>query len=504
MNASSERDERNRGTSALEPAPMHPRQVAASRFCELAGGYCMRHRAADVVTHTASVGVYHRRSTGSLRHLAGYLVPALVILFLAAPSGATAASANSVAIAHGVVDSACAGGTGAVIPAPPSWLAGAASVATTILPSEITLVVVSSGYPPASFAEVHAFTRTCAPDSAFGDNGVDRLTFGGRDFSVAAAIPALGGGTILAGQSTSGWLVARIDASGRLDPAFGRGGWTVLPWPGGASAVAQSPSGDIVLGGSVGGGCCVREWVGELSAHGALVRRFGSGGRVRIGPLEDSGVARVAVEPGGDILALTEGGNMGCWGVTVAALNASGSPVPSCQRNFNATMQRALPSEAFVGDLAVRRDDFLLVGTEQENCVTNVLSPTATGRIIAFEPNGEIEASFASRGEARFSSSMEDPVWVLPQQDGGMLIVGMTPVIQAKARARLNLVDISTNGNVDRGYGHDGVDHLQLPFLSQSYPASAVPVSVTTNGHVSVVVSSTADGTALKLVQFLG
>jgi hypothetical protein len=36
MNASSERDERNRGTSALEPAPMHPRQVAASRFCERA------------------------------------------------------------------------------------------------------------------------------------------------------------------------------------------------------------------------------------------------------------------------------------------------------------------------------------------------------------------------------------------------------------------------------------------------------------------------------------
>jgi hypothetical protein len=351
---------------------------------------------------------------------------------------------------------------------------------------------------------VHAFTSTCAPDSAFGDNGVDRLTFGGRDFSVAAAIPALRGGTILAGQSTSGWLVARLDASGRLDPAFGKGGWTVLPWPGGASAVAQAPSGDIVLGGSVGGGCCVREWVGELSARGALVRRFGSDGRVRIGPLEDSGVARVAVEPDGDILALTGGGNMGCWGVTVAALNASGSPVPSFQRNFNATMQRALPSEAFVGDLVVRRDDFLLVGTEQENCVTNVASPTAMGRIIAFQPNGEIEGSFASRGEARFSSSMEDPVWALPQQDGGMLIVGMTPVIQAKARARLNLEDISMSGSVDRGYGHDGVDQLQLPFLSQSYPASAVPVSVTTNGHVSVVVSSTADGTALKLVQFLG
>jgi len=483
---------------------MHPRQVAASRFCEQCSRHWTRRRTDAVVTHTAPVRLHHRRLAGSLRPLAGCLVSALVILALATPSNATGASASPVAIAHGVIDSACAGGAGTVIPAPPPWLAGAASVPTTILPSGITLVVVSSGYPPASFAEVHAFTSTCAPDSAFGDNGVDRLTFGGRDFGVAAAIPALGGGTILAGQSTSGWLVARIDASGRLDPAFGRGGWTVLPWPGGASAVAQAPSGDIVLGGSVGGGCCVREWVGELSARGALVRRFGSGGRVRIGPLEDSGVARVAVEPGGDILALTGGGNMGCWGVTVAALNASGSPVPSFQRNFNATMQRALPSEAFVGDLVVRRDDFLLVGTEQENCVTNVASPTAMGRIIAFQPNGELEASFAGRGEARFSSSMEDPVWALPQQDGGMLVVGMTPAIQAKARARLNLEDISRSGSVDRGYGHDGVAQLPLPFLSQSYPASYVPVSVTSNGHVSVVISSTADGRGLKLVQFLG
>src|ERR1019366_6242515 len=141
------------------------------------GRYCTQHRAAAVVTHTASVGPYHRCPAGSLRRLAGCLVPALVILLLATPSDATGASARPVAIAHGVVDSACAGGAGTAIPAPQSWLAGAASVATTILPSGITLVVVSSGYPPSSYAVMHAFTSTCAPDSAFGDNGVDRLTF---------------------------------------------------------------------------------------------------------------------------------------------------------------------------------------------------------------------------------------------------------------------------------------------------------------------------------------
>ena len=232
-------------------------------------------------------------------------------------------------IAHSVVDPACDGSAGTVVPAPQSWLVGSASIATTMLPSGITLVIVSSGYPPASFAVVHAFTSSCAPAPAFGDNGIERLTLGGQDFSVASAVPALGGGAILVGRSGRGWLVARIEANGRLDPAFGKGGWTVLPWPGGASAVAQAPAGDIVVGGSVDGRCCQEEWVGEVNERGALVGRFGPGGRVRIPVyLEYSSVTRVAVEPGGDILALSVGGQIGIWGVTVTALTADGLPVP--------------------------------------------------------------------------------------------------------------------------------------------------------------------------------
>jgi hypothetical protein len=393
-----------------------------------------------------------------------------------------------------------------VIPAPQSWLAGAASIATTMLPSGITLVMVSSGYPPASFAMVHAFTSSCAPDPAFGDNGVERLALGGEDLSVASAIPARHGGAILVGRSGRGWLVARIEASGRLDPAFGKGGWTVLPWPGGASAVAQAPTGDIVVGGSVYGRCCQQEWVGELNERGALVGRFGPGGRVRIPvSLEYSSITRVAVEPGGDILALSVGGQTGIWGVTVSALTADGSPLPWFQRNFSAAVEHALPSQIYVGDLVVDRHGFLLVGTGQGGAGTDVPSPRATGHIVAFQPDGSLDASFAGRGEARFSALLEDPLWALPQLDGGMLVVGMTPVLQAAAqvRAHLNLVDISKDGTVDRGYGHDGVDQFQLPFVGQS-PASFVPVSVTTNGQVSSVVTSTADGRALKLVEFLG
>jgi hypothetical protein len=349
---------------------------------------------------------------------------------------------------------------------------------------------------------VHAFTSTCAPDPDFGNKGVERLSFAGRDFSVAAAVPAVGGGAVLVGQSTGGWLVARIDASGRLDPGFATGGWTVLPWPGGASAVAQEPSGDILVGGSKGGGCCVQAWVGELSERGAIVGHFGTDGRVGI-PVDrdDSGVARVALGPGGEILALTAGGNMGLWGATVTALTASGAPVPSFQQNFDA----AMGSPVFVGDLVVTHDGFLLVGTEQAGPVSSVTNATATGLVIAFQPDGRLETTFADGGKARFSSPMEGSVWAIPQQDGGALMVGLAPLIQgsAKAHAHLDLVDISPDGSVDRSYGRAGVAQLQLPFLDQSR-ASFGPLSVTGNDQVGVVVSSTADGKALKLVQFLG
>jgi len=406
-------------------------------------------------------------------------------------------------ITQGVVDSACAGGNGTVISVPPSWLAGAASIATEMLPHGVTLVVASAGYPATSSALADAFTPDCAPDRAFGSDGVKRLAFGGQAFSIAAAIPAPGGGTILAGSTPKGWLVARLRASGSLDPAFGSGGWTVLPWPGSASAIAVTPSGDIVLGGSQGGGCCVREWVGELNAAGGIVSEFGSGGRSPI-PVyrDDSGITRVWTEPDGDILALTAGGNMGCWGISISALTSSGSPVPSFQSNFTAAMRRVSPSGIFVGDVVVRSAGFLLIGTEQSTCVAGP-SRTAQGRIVAFQPDGQLERGFAVNGEASFNSPMAQTVWALPRSNGQFVMAAAPPDIQTNphARAELSLFDFSADGNIDHAFGNNGVADLQLPYLSQAFPASYVPVTIATNGQVSALVTSTANGQALRLIQ---
>jgi hypothetical protein len=407
-------------------------------------------------------------------------------------------------IARSSADPACPGGTGTVISVPQSWLAGAAFVVTEMLPSGATLVVTSAGYPSASFAVADAFTSDCSADRAFGSHGIERIVLGGQAFSIAAAVAAPGGGTILAGSTAKGWLVARLDARGRLDAAFGSGGWTVLRWPGSVSAVAVTPAGDIVLGGSEGGGCCVREWVGELNASGGVVSDFGSGGRAAI-PVtrDDSGITRVWVEPDGDVFALTSGGNMGCWGISISALTSSGSPVPSFQSNFAAAMRRVSPSGIFVGDVVVRSSGFLLLGTEQSTCVTSLSNRTAQGRVAAFQLNGTLESRFAANGEASFSSPMAQPVWALARSNGGFVMAAAPVSIQSNphARAELSFFDFSANGTIDRAFGKRGVADVQLPYLSQSFPASAVPITLATNGAISALVTSTANGQALRLIQ---
>jgi hypothetical protein len=388
---------------------------------------------------------------------------------------------------------------GKVITLPRSLRNEAGTIATTVLANG-TALAVSSG--SSRLAVVDAFTSRCTWDKAFGDNGVRRLTFGDQRVSVAAVIRATGGGAILAGATASGSFVARIDATGRLDPAFGTGGWTVLPWAGGASAVAEEPSGDIVVGGSQGGGCCVQAWVGELSARGAIVSQFGSGGRSAI-PVyrDDSGIGRVAVEPNGDILALVTGGNMGDWGVSVSALTSSGSPVPSFQKNFNAGMGHSTPSGIFVGDLVLRPGGFVLVGTGQIHSVTDVRDPSAAGRVIAFQPDGKLASGFGADGETSFRSPMAQSVWGLPQPGGRILMAATQPLVQTGDRTTaIRLVDISANGSIDRTFGDQGVSEIYLANASQSFAV----ITAATNGQLSILSAITPGGREFQLVQIRG
>jgi hypothetical protein len=209
---------------------------------------------------------------------------------------------------------------------------------------------------------------------------------------------------------------------------------------------------------------------------------------------DDSGAAQVGVEPDGEILVVTAGGNMGCWGLTVSALTASGSPVPFFRQHFNAAMAS---ETTFVGSLVVHGGGFLLAGTTQAGCVENAPSPTAVGRILAFGPSGGLDRSFGSDGQVRFSSPMEAPVWALPQQDGGLLLAGVAVSSQPNAQSllTLNLLRFSAKGHLDPSYGHGGAAELQLRHLS--------PSAAMTNGRLNAVVCSSTTSNAFWLTELL-
>jgi uncharacterized delta-60 repeat protein len=81
-----------------------------------------------------------------------------------------------------------------------------------------------------------------------------------------------------------GWLVARFDTAGNLDPTFGIGG-TTLAWPSGGLGWDQAiratvqPDGGIVVAG--GTSQATGFYVGRFTAAGALDPTFGNGGVVR-------------------------------------------------------------------------------------------------------------------------------------------------------------------------------------------------------------------------------
>jgi hypothetical protein len=232
---------------------------------------------------------------------------------------------------------------------------------------------------------------------------------------------------------------------------------------------------------------------GPVSQSRGSASNIGRHGRVGIlATRDDSELSWVAVEDNGDILGLTLGGNMGACDVTVNVFMPDGSPVPFFQRQFAASLEHAGPP-VFVAVFIVRRSGFLPVGTGQSVPVTPAPSPTAIGQAVAFEPDGSLDMGFAHHGVARFSSRMENPVWALTpaKRWGPDCRPDALPASRCEDTGVLDLLGMSNYGSVEAGYSH-GPEHLELPFLGQSLPASEIPVSIATISPRKLLATLTA------------
>jgi uncharacterized delta-60 repeat protein len=114
--------------------------------------------------------------------------------------------------------------------------------------------LVVAGFPTVSFEgtafAVARYNADGSPDTAFGTGGVALTTVSGDTQAYGVALDA-GGRIVVAGKGLAILSVARFDSSGVLDPAFGGTGVVTTPVGGGsgALAVAVQSDGRIVAAG---------------------------------------------------------------------------------------------------------------------------------------------------------------------------------------------------------------------------------------------------------------
>jgi len=202
-----------------------------------------------------------------------------------------------------------------------SWGAIGRVTAVVIAPNGKILLGGFSG-PEGGNIQVARMTVKGALDTTFGAGGIATVDFGGTEFGEAIARQA-DGRVLVAGRSSAGGaVVARLRATGALDPDFGSGGRVTLPGGGSLSAVLVQPDRNIVVAGNASGSAMMT--VTRLKPDGSLDATFGSGGTttVAFGSLANplGGAAR---RPDGKIViaGYTQDGE----DVAVARLNAGGS-----------------------------------------------------------------------------------------------------------------------------------------------------------------------------------
>ena len=160
-----------------------------------------------------------------------------------------------------------------------SWGAIGRVTAVVVAPNGKILLGGFSG-PEGGNIQVARLNANGTFDTTFGTAGIAAVDFGGTEFGEAMARQA-DGRILVAGRSSAGGaVVARLRATGVLDPDFGGDGRVTLPGGGSLNAVLVQPDRNIVVAGNASGSATMT--VTRLKPDGSLDTGFGSGGTATV------------------------------------------------------------------------------------------------------------------------------------------------------------------------------------------------------------------------------
>lgn len=322
-------------------------------------------------------------------------------------------------------------------------------------------------------------------DMTFGSGGVVKTPMPGPPGFNVGSVEALAllpdGGVVAVGTSMSNYeyntdfVVARYNADGSPDAAFGEGGVTVTDFFGEydlARGVAVQGDGKIVVAGAANrdGGTRVSFAIARYGVDGSLDAGFGVGGKVVADSFDTLKWANsVAVQPDGKIVLAGYGDLNQVGGFALARFRADGSP--DVTFGLGGVTLTEFPEGGGEATAMTLQPDGRIV---LAGYVNNRLGTKSDFALAGYDGRGLLDNSFGKAGRSTidFRGDFDIAFAVAAMPDGGVVLAGYAKMGEADSDFALAKVD--RDGKWDRDFGNGG--RVLTDFFGLTDVARAVAV----------------------------
>jgi uncharacterized delta-60 repeat protein len=358
-------------------------------------------------------------------------------------------------------------------------------------------IVVSgqSGIYPDLHSALVRYNRNGRLDSTFGTGGKVVVTFNSvSDYLFAVALQS--DGKIVAAGSTSGtaFLLARFNADGSLDQAFGTNGSIETTFgdqtAAGRAIVVQADGKIVVVGVSgVGSYSELNDFaLARYNSDGSLDQSFGSGGKVKTHfPGVDntgSSATSVALQPDGKLVVggYCKQNDRTPHQFAVARYNSNGT-LDSAFGQAGKVMTRLGLGDAYSFGIALQSNGRIVLAGYSETTLDHDFS------LVGYTANGTLDSAFGNGGTVTtdFSGATDDIAYVMTMQsDGKLVVAGRTGEYPQNDFA---VARYSSDGQLDQTFGVGGKVVSDFSSIDQAYGIALQP-----NGKIVVAGVAFANG----------
>lgn len=271
-------------------------------------------------------------------------------------------------------------------------------------------------------------------DPTFGTGGETELALGSVAVAEGIALQP-DGKIVVAGSGPGGFTLARFDADGTVDRAFGSGG--KVEGPGGAAyAVVRQPDGKLLAAGGLDGGPMA---VVRYTADGNRDSSFGTGG-IASGPL---GTARgLVLQPDGKIVLCGSSPDPDSSAHdNVVLLRFEPDGTPDAGFGSNGVVRTRVGTSSRAWALALQPDGKILAAGSGGDFAGSLA-------VVRYRPDGELDPSFGTSGVVMAAPTLATAIGVQP--DGRIVVAGT-------ADLRLAVMRFAPDGRVDPSFGSNGL-----------------------------------------------